>query len=555
MRATPEDAPEHAARLAILLKAVSHFTTTHLSDIDIHSLVASYEHEARKKVLSAFYVAHAILVEYDVEGTPKLATPSLLAEALSGRASIFALFGGQGINEVYFDELQMLFDTYRPFVEPFLTFAVDEVLQPLASASRGTSFYEHGMNVISWLTGVTPLPPIAYFASVPVSFPLIGLTQFTQYLVAARVSGLSPAELSARFSGASGHSQGLVTAVAVFSSKDDASFLENTQKALKWLFFAGLRGQQLFPVLALEPSIVQDSIEGGEGQPTPMLSVNGLLLKDLQPYISKTNKYLPDNSQIGVSLHNGPRNFIITGPPRALYGLVANLRKIRAPSGSDQSKVEFSKRKPVFSARFLVVGVPFHSQYLRDATDKVIHEDLNGEELWTTEGLRIPVYHTEDGRLSDQLSFVDSPLLLTGSDLRAHAGSLTRSICDQIFTKPLHWPKATNLPESTTHAVDFGAGGISGIGPLTARNLDGRGVRVIVIGEKGKGDAEFYSVRGVKDEPSWIKKWAPSLVKTRLALPDNMCFSFLTFGIVMAKSISIHRSPVSWASPLLWLLA
>jgi hypothetical protein len=286
--------------------------------------------------LSAFYVARAILVEYDVEGTPKLvATPSLLAEALSGHASIFALFGGQGINEIYFDELQTLFDTYRPFVEPFLASIIDKVLQPLASASQGNSFYEHGVNVISWLSGSAPLPP--------------------------------------------------------------ASFLENVQKALKWLFFAGMRGQQLFPVLALEPSVVQDSIDGGEGQPTPMLSVNGLLLKDLQPHISKTNKYLPDNSQISVSLHNGPRNFIVTGPPRALYGLVANLRKIRAPNSSDQSKVEFSKRKPVFSMRFLVVGVPFHSQYLRDAADKVIYQDLNGEELWTAEGLQIPVYNTENG--------------------------------------------------------------------------------------------------------------------------------------------------------------
>jgi len=91
-----------------------------------------------------------------------------------------------------------------------------------------------------WLTGVTPHPLVAYLASVPVSFPLISLTQFTQYLVTAHVSGLSPAELSVRFSGMSGHSQCLVTAIAISSSKDDASFLENTQKALKWLFFAGL---------------------------------------------------------------------------------------------------------------------------------------------------------------------------------------------------------------------------------------------------------------------------------------------------------------------------
>jgi malonyl CoA-acyl carrier protein transacylase len=89
-----------------------------------------------------------------------------------------------------------------------------------------------------------------------VSFPLIGLTQFTQYLAAACVSGgLLPAELSARFSGASRHSQGLVTAVTILSFKDDVSFLENVQKALKWLFSAGLQGQQLFPVLALEPSV------------------------------------------------------------------------------------------------------------------------------------------------------------------------------------------------------------------------------------------------------------------------------------------------------------
>ena len=132
------------------------------------------------KVLSAFYVACTILVEYAVEGTPKLATPSLLAETLSGCALIFALFGGQGINEIYFNELQTLFNTYRPLVEPFLASVMDEVLQPLASTSQGTSFYEHGLNAISWLTGAVPLPLVDYLASIPVSFPLIGLTQFTQ---------------------------------------------------------------------------------------------------------------------------------------------------------------------------------------------------------------------------------------------------------------------------------------------------------------------------------------------------------------------------------------
>ena len=167
---------------------------------------------------------------------------------------------------------------------------------------------------------------------------------------------------------------------------------------MKWSFYSGLRGQQAFPVLALEPSIVQDAIDGGEGSPSPMLSITGLSLKDLEGHIAKTNKHLPDNSKIGVSLNNGPKAFVVTGPPRALYGLVTSLRKIRAPSGLDQSKTPFSQRKPVFSVRFLVVGVPYHSKYLENVADEVM-EDLESKELWTKEDLAIPVYHTENGEL------------------------------------------------------------------------------------------------------------------------------------------------------------
>jgi fatty acid synthase subunit alpha len=111
--------------------------------------------------------------------------------------------------------------------------------------------------------------------------------------------------------------------------------------------------------------------------------------------------------------------------------------------------------------------------------------------------------------------FYWSLIYLLGSDLRTQTGLLTRSVCDEILPQPLHWPKTTDLSQCATHAVDFDAGGVSGIGPLTARNLDGRGVRVIVIGEKGKGHAEFYSVRGMKSEQSWIKKSTLSLVKAR----------------------------------------
>jgi fatty acid synthase subunit beta len=267
----------------------------------------------------------------------------------------------------------------------------------LTEEKQNSSFYTHGLGVASWLSGDKPRPPVSYVASVPVSFPLIGLTQLVQYLIVCKVTGLTPGELSDRMAGSTGHSQGIVPAVAAAASSSFESFTQNAAKAIRWPFFCGFRGQEAFPVVSLEPSIIQDSIDGGEGTPSPMLSITGLSLTELEPYLLKTNKHLAANSQLHVTLHNGPRALVVTGPSRALHGLVVNLRKIRAPSGADQSKIAFSQRKPVFSVRFLVVGVPFHSVYLKNAAEKLLKEDLKGEELWQPGDMRIPVYHTEDG--------------------------------------------------------------------------------------------------------------------------------------------------------------
>ncbi|KAF9267936.1 fatty acid synthase [Marasmius fiardii PR-910] len=491
------DTESTIARTSLLLNVFKFFTTTYLSEKDIHSLTSTFDIEVRKVVLSSYFLALSALQRHNAKDIPSGPHSALLDAASSGSASIYGLFGGQGTNEVYFDELQSLYDLYKPFVAPLIATLTNDVLSPLAEQHEYTSFYTYGLDVASWLSGASSRPSTAYLASIPVSLPLIGATQLVQYLVACHVTGLTPGDLGDRLKGATGHSQGVVSAVAIAASTSFESFNENAKKATKWLFFCGMRGQEAFPVVSLEPELVKDSVEGGEGTPSPMLSITGLSLKELQPHLSKTNKYLPENSQLFVSLNNGPRAFVVTGPARALYGLVVNLRKIRAQSGQDQSKIPFSQRKPVFSVRFLVVNAPYHSEYLRSATRKLVEEDLKGDALWKAEELRIPVYNTEDG-----------------SDMRSLKTPIARSLCDQIFTSPIHWPKATNFPDSATHAVDFGPGGLSGIGPLTARNEDGRGVRVIVLGDRGKGDAEFYDSLAVKYEDNWSQKWSPGLVKT-----------------------------------------
>ncbi|WVQ99903.1 hypothetical protein IAU59_007046 [Kwoniella sp. CBS 9459] len=494
-KAAGDDSSELAQ---VLLAAYNRFNELFLASVNIHSLVQSFEPESRAEILKAYFKAFAAARNALGDKVQVAHTSALLEGAKNGNAELYALFGGQGVNEHYFSELQLLYDTYTPFVRSLLSKITSLLLQLGAKADAdGYAYYSQGLDLISWLNGSSPQPTVEYLASIPLSLPLIGVAQLAQYVVSCRVLDLSPAEMRSRFKGATGHSQGVISAVAVASSDSWASLEENVLKAVKHLFYIGLRGQEGFPLLSLEPQIVADSVANNEGVPTPMLSVNGLGVKALEGHIKKVNQHLPSNSQIGISLFNGPTNFVATGPAKALYGLATALRKVMAPPGLDQSKIPFSKRKAVFNIRFLPVNVPYHSPYLTGQTEKLVQKDLNGEELWATSALPLAIYHTE-----------------TGADLRSLESSLTASLSDQIFTQHIHWTKACNFPSTATHAVDFGPGGNSGIGPLTGRAIEGRGVRVVVVGEKGRAAAELYDANKVRREPVWAKEWSPKLVKT-----------------------------------------
>lgn len=210
------------ARAALLLDALKHFTALYLSEHDIHKVSADFDIDARKNVLSAYYYALATLEEKDVD-VPRAPVSALFSAAESGDASVYALFGGQGTNEVYFDELQTLYDTYALYVTPFVAAMTTSVLLPLAATHDSTNFYAYGLNILAWLTGTLPRPPVAYLASVPISYVGIALTQLTQYLIIdiCRVANLTPGELvlkasfALRLGDARGCRAGLVCVVAL----------------------------------------------------------------------------------------------------------------------------------------------------------------------------------------------------------------------------------------------------------------------------------------------------------------------------------------------------
>lgn len=489
---------ENVVQLIQILAA--EFEDRFLAGNNIHKVVAMLEIPIERKIeiIKQYYAAAPILAENNGE-----VPISLFSKTSPTEINVFAVFGGQGVED-YISELKELFHVYNGIIEPFLTRCSD-TLKLLSASGNASRLYSKGLDVIGWLRDESSLPDQDYLTSAPVSLPMIGLVQLCSYLITARLLGLTPESLRGHLKGVTGHSQGIISAVVIAIATDWETFERLSMDALTILFWIGCRSQQVYPKTSLRPLVLQDSVDNMEGIPTPMLSVRDLPESELVGHINATNKHLPNDRKLYVSLVNGPRNFVVAGPPQSLYGLNTSLRKVKAGTGIEQTRVPFSERKIKFFSRFLPITVPFHSVYLKGALQTIL-DDVKHLDSFRRDMLRIPVYNT-----------------YTGKDMRRESDcNLLPEIVELIVCREVNWELATKFP-GATHILDFGPGGTSGIGVLTHKNKEGTGVRVILAGAFGNSHSDF----GYKDElfdcsgndavkfaMNWELKFRPTLSRT-----------------------------------------
>lgn len=483
----------------VLKLVLGEFERAFLRGNDIHVISQLLPGILPKKLLvvKAYYTARA-----SASRPPKAHESALFRASADGKAKIYTIFGGQGNIEEYFDELREVCDTYPSFVDDLVTSAA-ELLHSLSRDQEAVKMYPKGLDIIQWLRNRDDQPDVDYLVSAPVSFPLIGLVQLAHYMVTCKVLGKQPGELLDCISGTTGHSQGIITAALIATATDWDSYAMIARNAITLLFWIGARSQQAYPRTSLAPSILQDSVENGEGTPTSMLSIRDLPQATVQEHIDATNHHLPKDCHIAISLVNSARNFVVTGPPISLYGLNLRLRKVKAPTGLDQNRVPFTQRKVRFINRFLPITAPFHSPYLSAAFDQ-ISQDVASISLPAND-LHIPVYNTNTGENLAQETAQD----------------IVPALISLVTRDPVHWESATVFPKAT-HILDFGPGGISGIGALTHRNKDGTGVRTILAGSLEGANFEVGyqpevfdqdDERAVRYAADWMAEHGPRLVK------------------------------------------
>ncbi|KAG7402946.1 Fatty acid synthase subunit beta [Fusarium oxysporum f. sp. rapae] len=516
----------------VLKLVLNEFERNFLRGNEAHAIAASLPGIESKKLdfIRSYYTARAVC-----NRPIKPHASALFRAAKDGDAEIYTIFGGQGNIEEYFEEVQEIFKTYSSFVGDLITRSA-ELLQTLSKNPKAEKMFPKGLDIMHWLHHQDSTPDVDYLISAPVSFPLIGLVQLAHYEVTCKVLGVHPGMLRERITGSTGHSQGIVMAAATAAADSWDSWKDITSSVLTMLFWIGTRSQQAFPITSMTPNMLRKPQEHGEGAPTPMLSIRDLPQAELQKHIDATNQYLPEDRHVSISLLNSPRNLVVTGPPTSLYGLNAQLRKIKAPTGLDQSRIPFTERKVRFANRFLPITTPFHSKYLGEATT-MIDDDLKNISIDSSD-LGIAVFDTN-----------------TGKDLREEVkGNIVPALVRLITRDPVNWEKATVFP-GATHILDFGPGGDSGLGALTSRNKEGTGVRVILAGtvDGATSDIGYKAELFDRDEENavkyaidWVEEFGPKLVtnKSGRIYLDTKMSRFLGLPPILVAGMT--PTTVSW---------
>eukprot|EP00667_Euglena_gracilis_P000009 EG_transcript_9 len=424
--------------------------------------------------------------------------PSALFEAAGrGTVTLGALFGGQGPD--WLRPLRELHATYQPVVEPFLRAMARKLNAQAASVeARASCLLLYGLDFMGWLEGGAALPPDQYLTSAPVNLPLIGVVQLANYWVMWKSLDRPLQEVQSAFKGAAGHSLGIISAVVLASSADEAEFLQNAATGITLLLWIGLRASVAYPAVALDPDVLEDSLTANEGKPTPMLSIAKLPISAVQQHVEEINRLVPADRQVELALVNGPRNVVVSGPEDSLCGLNRMLRKLKVQASKDQSRVPHSKRVAPLATTFIQSSAPFHSSYLTAAVEMVA-ADIDRL------GLRFPLKAAHP-----VLSTADGTPLSFSPDLPLTLARLT-------LVSKVDWPKSSALPVS--HLIDFGP---SGMGLLTHRNKEGTGVQVILAGELTAPTPAVLPKAALFDAlpdhlrwaPNWEEEYRPRLVRT-----------------------------------------
>ncbi|KAJ2562187.1 fatty acid synthase alpha subunit Lsd1, partial [Coemansia sp. RSA 1813] len=498
-----------------VLNAFAHYFAIDPNTNDIHSVVSKHklDEPGARLVLRAFYLLwddpacfHSYRRTTQDRQYPVL--PALFSA--ESKSNVMALFGGQHGGSIdYMHEASWLLDVYGPIVKSYLA-SMSEFLDAESKDPRVSQLYCNGLDVYKWICKPETMPSEYYVRGAAVSLPIVGLTQLMQIKVLFTTLGMSPGELVSKFKVAVGHSQGVVTAAAFSMLTDEESFYSVSRKTLGIHFLSGAVPQIAYPLNArfrIKNRGRTNTSESTNGsKPQPMVSVQGIGKQALEEYVSTFNKCRQTSAEyVYLAIVNAFDNLVVAGELSSVASFVNFLQLQSAQANDDQSKVPFNKRRPVITTSYLKITVPFHCALLQGTIDPMLEIAREKEWNFDAAAMQLPVCALDDGH-----------------DIRSET-ELTRYLLESVCVLQVNWPRAVDPSGGTTHIVDFGPGGITGLGHLAYHIIEGSGIPVICTGALTenaahphmgtRADIYKHSMDDIVHVPNWLADFGPKLVR------------------------------------------
>ncbi|MBL8021317.1 MAG: ACP S-malonyltransferase [Leptospirales bacterium] len=373
-----------------------------------------------------------------------MSEPKLIAQAKSGQGRLFVQFGGQGAP--WYKELAKYYKD--PAMKKFFDMAL-KALEEEKSRVDGTVGLPNGLDARAWLEDETKIPSDDYLACAAVSIPMIQVTQLAHFENAVN-KGLSRKSLVEASSGTSGHSQGLIPASLVALSFDGDEYYANASKYIKYLLYLGVRAQETHPFFAPTPEEIERSEKVGNKAPAPMMAVVGDSHATVQAMVDATNKTLPADKKIYISLYNSPSNRILSSFRSSLVTF------------NEMHNAALAEKK--IKAVYLRTSCPFHCALMEPIRPSFEADIKRLGFSYPGSALKIPVYSFYDGR-----------------DLRKDADIAIGMYLDMAIN-PLYWDKSMKPvadDAGITTVIDFGPGKTSQ--RLSEETLQGLGATKTVL--------------------------------------------------------------------------
>lgn len=267
----------------------------------------------------------------DVLGAIRYAGPDGNPLLNSKSTRISTSFGGQGVGSKYLTELKKTLVAF-PSCKEFALSLIREVRDEYETKDCPRDLFSEGFELENWISpsDASQQPSESYLSSTTVSYALIGVSQLVQYyaLVNCVYKG-DFAKAQSRWNVSVGHSQGIMSALAVACGKDRDQFELYSVRVVKCLFWTGVRAQ--------EQRVSARTRDG-------MLGVRGLTPEQLEMYVKIVRSRT--KTKIAISLINGAKRCVVSGSAVAIEMLNAILSDKKSNAVLPSSlRIHFDKTK------------------------------------------------------------------------------------------------------------------------------------------------------------------------------------------------------------------